>query len=101
MEKFKALYKAMQDDLKDAEMMIDYACEIKEDHHEDKELADEIARYADYRLKHFMEFHALFQKESKKMPEVTTKTVSMCMCEETHEMMMEWYEHIKKKIEHY
>ena len=29
MKKFKALYKAMNDDLKDAEMMIEYACKIK------------------------------------------------------------------------
>ena len=43
MEKFKALYKGMYDDLKDAEMMIDYACEIIEEHSEDKPLADELA----------------------------------------------------------
>ena len=43
MKKFKALYKGMYDDLKDAEMMIDYACEIKEHCPEDKALADEIA----------------------------------------------------------
>ena len=29
MVKFKALYKGMYDDIKDAEMMIKYACEIK------------------------------------------------------------------------
>lgn len=47
MVKFKALYKGMNDDLKDAEMMIDYACEISK-HEEDKALADEIAKYAQY-----------------------------------------------------
>ena len=41
MKKFKALYKGMYDDLKDAEMMIDYACEIKEHNPDDKALADE------------------------------------------------------------
>ena len=101
MKKFKALYKAMYDDLKDSEMMIKYAHEIKEKHVEDRVLADEIAKYADYRLKHFMEFHALFQQEAKKTPAVTAETVSMCMWEETHEMMIEWYEHIKSKIDHY
>ena len=50
MKKFKALYKGMYDDLKDAEMMIDYACEIKEHTPDDKMLADELAKYAKYRL---------------------------------------------------
>ena len=45
MKKYKALYKGMYDDLKDAEMMIDYACEIKEHTPEDKPLADELAKY--------------------------------------------------------
>ena len=35
MEKFKALYKSMYDDLKDAEMMIDYACKVKEEDEKD------------------------------------------------------------------
>ena len=101
MKKFKALYKAMYDDLKDAEMMIKYACEVKEKHPEDKMLADELAKYASYRLNHFMEFHKLFQEEAKKMPNVTPETVSMCMWEETHEMMIDWYHKIKGKIEKY
>ena len=101
MEKFKALYKAMYDDLKDAEMMIKYACHIKEDHPEDEKLADELAKYASFRLDHCMEFHKLFVEETKKMPQVTEETVSMCMWNETHEMMMEWYHSIKGKIEKY
>ena len=60
MVKFKALYKGMNDDLKDAEMMIDYACEISK-HEEDKALADEIAKYAQYRLEHLMQIKKLFQ----------------------------------------
>jgi hypothetical protein len=48
-----------------------------------------------------MEFHKLFQTEAKKMPEVTQQTVSMCMWEETHEMMQEWYHEIKAKIDKY
>ena len=101
MEKFKALYKGMYDDLKDAEMMIEYACDIKEDHAEDKALADEVAKYAKYRLEHFMAFHKIFIEEAKKQKEVTEKTVSMCMWEETHKNMQEWYEKIRKKIEKY
>ena len=46
MKKYKALYKGMYDDLKDAEMMIEYACEIAEHTPDDKALADELAKYA-------------------------------------------------------
>ena len=100
MKKFKALYKAMNDDLKDAEMMIEYAHEIKE-HDEDKALADELAKYAQFRLGHFMEFHKIFQTEAMKQKDVDEKTVSDCMWHETHEMMQEWYDSIKKKIDKY
>lgn len=101
MKKFKALYKAMHDDLKDAEMMIKYAYEVREGKEEDKALADELAKYASFRLNHFMEFHGLFQNEVKKMPEITQETVSMCMWKEVHEEMQEWCAHIKSKIEKY
>ena len=101
MHKFKALYKGMYDDLKDAEMMIEYACEIKEHHDEDKALADELAKYAKYRLDHFMAFHKTFVDEAKKMKEVSEKTVSQCMWHETHEQMQEWSDEISKKIAKY
>jgi selenocysteine-specific translation elongation factor len=101
MQKFKALYKAMHDDLKDSEMMINYAYEIREANSADKALADELAKYALFRLNHFMEFHNLFKAETKKMPEITEKTVSDCMWCETHEMMQEWHEKIKSKINKY
>lgn len=101
MKKFKALYKAMYDDLKDAEMMIDYACEIKEHSPEDKPLADELAKYAKYRLEHFMSFHKIFTSEAHKQKEVDMKTVSHCMWEETHEQIQEWYGAVEKKIGRY
>ena len=100
MKKFKALYKAMYDDLKDAEMMIDYAYKIRKTE-EDKPLAEQIAKYAHFRLNHFMEFHKLFQAEAMKQPSMPKETVSDCMWEETHEMMQEWYNEIKHKIEKY
>lgn len=99
MKKFKALYQAMYDDLKDADMMIEYACEILEHDAQDKVIAGEIAKYAQSRLAHFMDFHKLFVAEAKKVENVDAKTVSNCMWEETHEHLQEWYEHIKKKIE--
>ena len=100
MVKFKALYKGMNDDLKDAEMMIDYACEISK-HEQDKAFADEIAKYAQYRLEHFMNFHKLFETEASKEKTVDKETVSECMWHETHEMFQHWYDDIERKIKKY
>ena len=36
MSKFKMLYKAMYDDLKDADMLTEYACKLREKSPEDK-----------------------------------------------------------------
>ena len=47
-------------------MMIEYACDIKEDSPEDKALADELAKYAKFRLEHFMAFHKIFMEEANK-----------------------------------
>ena len=100
MKKFKALYKGMYDDLKDAEMMIEYACEIKE-HPEDKHVADEMAQYAKFRLDHFMTFHEIFTKEAAKQKDIDSRTVAHCMWEEQHEHMQEWYDSIERKIMKY
>ena len=101
MKKFKALYKGMYDDLKDAEMMIEYACEIAEHCPEDKPLADEFAKYAKFRLEHFMNFHKIFVEHAHKHKEVNEKTVDHCMWKESHEQMQEWHDKIAKKISKY
>lgn len=101
MKKYKALYKGMYDDLKDAEMMIDYACEIKEHTPDDKMLADELAKYAKYRLEHFAEFHKLFIEHAMKEKTIDMKTVDHCMWGEAHEQMQEWHDKIEKKISKY
>lgn len=101
MKKFKALYKAMYDDLKDAEMMIDYACDIKKENPEDRALADELAKYAKYRLDHFTTFHKLFIDEAGKEKGITQRTVSDCMWGEAHEQMQDWHGKIEKKIAKY
>lgn len=101
MKKYKALYKGMYDDLKDAEMMIDYACEIKEHTPEDKPLADELAKYAKYRLEHFAAFHRLFVEHAMKEKSIDMKTVEHCMWKESHEQMQEWHDEIEKKISKY
>ena len=100
MESFEALYQAMYDDLKDSDMMIEYAHEIKE-HKERKHIADELAKYAQFRLNHFKEFHKIFVQEATKEKGVSQKTVSDCMWHKTHEHLQEWHDHIKKKIETY
>ena len=101
MKKFKALYRAMYDDLKDAEMMIEYACEIAEKNPEDKPLADELAKYAKFRLEHFMAFHKIFVEEARKHKEVNEKTVDHCMWKESHEQIQEWHDKVAKKISKY
>ena len=101
MKKYKALYKGMYDDLKDAEMMIEYACEIAEHTPDDKALADELAKYAKYRLEHFMSFHKLFVEHAMKEKGVDGKTVEKCMWHEAHEQMREWHDRIEKKIGKY
>ena len=60
MMKYKALYQGMYDDLKDADMMIGYAHEIKAEGPDDKDLADELAKYAKFRLDHFVNFKYFF-----------------------------------------
>lgn len=99
MKKFKALYKGMNDDLKDAEMMIDYAYCIRKENEGDEALVNEIARYAQYRLEHFSDFHNLFKQEAAKSKLAAEETVQNCMWEETHEMFQDWRDKIKRKIE--
>ena len=101
MKKFKALYKGMYDDLKDAEMMIEYACEIAEHSPDDKSLGDELAKYAKFRLEHFLVFHKIFVDQAMKSAKIDSKTVSQCMWDEAYEQMQEWYEYISKKISKY
>ena len=68
---------------------------------ENKTLADELAKYAKYRLEHFMSFHKIFVDEVNKHKEVDVKTVAHCMWHEAHEQMQEWYDKIEKKIAKY
>ena len=100
MKKYKALYCAMYDDLKDADMLIDYAYCVREENEEDKELADSIAKYALERFNHFKSFHKLFQEEVAK-EDVTQETAYECLWSETHEHMQEWAEEIEEKIKEY
>lgn len=95
---YKYLYKKMYDDLKDAEMLIDYACHMKE------EGLDDVAKYfaenAVYRLsKSFKEAHTLFTTHAAQEKGFTEESVTHCLWDVQHEQMMDWYDKIAKKIE--
>ena len=75
---YKYLYKKMYDDLKDAEMLIDYACHMKEEEKED--VAKYFAENAVYRLsKSFKEAHALFTAHATQ-EKVLLKNQSLIAC---------------------
>ena len=61
----KHLIKTMMDELKDAKMMYDYACDAKKDCRDD--LAMFYIQRAEQRLKMLEEDHALAQKEVMKL----------------------------------
>ena len=69
---YKYLYKKMHDDLKDADMLIDYACKMKEEGKED--IAKYFAENAMFRLtKSFKEAHTLLPHMRCKKKVLTTK----------------------------
>jgi len=88
----------MLDDLKDAEMVIDYACEIKE---ECKDLSENFAKYASIRLNHFIDMHKFFVEKATKDNTKNYDDISNCLWDVTHDNMKEWYEHVEKKIKGY
>ena len=103
MLKFKALYKGMYDDLKDAEMFIDYALELKKNP-DDGKVAKELADYARERMNHFKVFHELFSSETtiwlKSNKNANSKEmVDTCLWDISHEHMQDWAKKIKEKIE--
>lgn len=98
---YKYLYKKMHDDLKDAEMLIDYACELKKEGGHD-EVAKFFAESAVQRLsKSFKETHALFTTHATQEKGFGEETVTNCLWDVQHEQMMDWYDKIAKKIEKY
>lgn len=99
-KKFEYLYQIIYDDLKDADMIIHYAYELK-DCPEDKMLADELAKYAKFRLDHAMEAHKWFVTAFEEATEGQKENVTFCLWEQTHKYAMEWYEKIADKIKKY
>ena len=96
---YKYLYKKMYDDLKDAEMLIDYAYELKKEGGYD-EVAKFFAESAAFRLtKSFKEAHTLFTTHATQEKGFDEETVTNCLWNAQHEQMMDCYDKIAKKIE--
>ena len=95
MLKFKALYKTMYDDLKDSDMLIGYAHELKED---EPSIAKELAAYAQERFSHFKKFHEFFVSEVKEWSKTkgtdSREIVEDCLWSTTHEHLQEWADKI-------
>lgn len=95
MKKFKALYYIINDDLKDSEMFLDYACELKE---KDREVSEIFAREAQSRLEHFEHFNQLLEQQLEKETPARQETVDKCLWEESHKEMVHCYEKLKEKL---
>lgn len=96
MKELKTLYQIIYDDLKDSEMLIDYAKELKESN---KSLADSYIVDAKNRLAHSQALHKEFvsivmEKKAKEEKE----HVADCLWEETHKHYVEWYECLESCI---
>ena len=89
MHKFKALFKLLDDDLRDAEMHIKYAEEIYEDG--DKAIGAMFVKEAHSRLEHFDYFHKIFKQEVEKVEDKSkTDTVERCLWKESHKKYQSW-----------
>lgn len=97
MKVVKFLYKKMMDDLKDADMLADWAECCKEK--EEAEMMKYFGTTATARLKDLKETHALFEQYVKTHSNgVTQETVHECLWDEQHKYLMEWYNSIEEKI---
>lgn len=99
MEKYKMMYKTMYDDLKDSDMLIDYAYKLKEKG--EMETARYMAERAKVRMEQLAKIHELFKSQAlaeEQSKEVDSKKVRDCLWEETHKHLVEWAHSIKEKI---
>ena len=88
---YKALYRKMMDDLKDAGMWLEWAEQIMWDH---PACAEFLIESAEERLnKTFVETYEHFERLCKE-----TKS-DICMDEVVHDHMMEWHHAMKMKVE--
>ena len=91
---YKALYKKMMDDLKDAGMWIDWSEQLWEDH-------QEVARYLLHSAKERLEesFPKTYE-HFKNICEENHGKGEVCVDEMVHDHMMDWCYAMKRKIEH-
>lgn len=88
---YKALYKKMMDDLKDAGMWIDWAEQLKKDY---PDVAKYLCTSAKDRLeKDFPTTHNMFKKLCDE-----NKDEGHCLNEMVEEHMMDWYEGMMNRI---
>ena len=91
---YKALYKKMMDDLKDAGMWIDWAEQIEETH---PKVAKLLLESAKERLEDtFPKTYEHFEE----MCEETHGKGEVCMNDVVYDHMMDWCHSMKRKIEH-
>ena len=91
---YKALYKKMMDDLKDAGMWIDWAEQLMTEH---EEVAMFLLESAKERLEE------TFPKTYKHFANICEETHgkgSVCIDEMVYDHMMDWCHTMKRKIEH-
>lgn len=90
---YKALYRKMMDDLKDAGMWIDWAEQLESSH---PNVAEYLCDSAKMRLEDsFPKTYELF----KELCQEKTGREAVCMDEVVHDHLMEWYHSLKTKIE--
>lgn len=93
---YKALYKKMMDDLKDAGMWIEWAEKIKVDHPDE---ADYFLKSARYRLENsYPETKAMFTRACE---HDKNKKGTPCMDELIHEQFEEWHDELWTKLKKY
>ena len=97
MHKFKALFKLLDDDLRDTEMYIKYAEEIYEDG--DKAMGAVFLKEASSRIDHFDYFHKIFKQEVEKEEDKhSAETVEKCLWKESHKKYQSWYKCLREEI---
>lgn len=95
MTSLKTLYQIIYDDLKDSDMLIGYAKDLKETN---KSLADLYMVDAKNRLAHSQSMHKEFVNLVQGMKSDRCEDVVDCLWDMTHSHYVEWYEELENCI---
>lgn len=91
---YKAVYRKLMDDLKDAGMWIDWAEQLNPSY---PKVAEFLIDSAKFRLEDsFPKTYEVF----KEICEEKTGREAVCMDEVIHDHLMEWYHSLETKLEH-